>query len=122
MSKARPAIGRLEAIVIDICDMPRAEKFWSAVIGLTFGPSFEPQFRRASISKKLGLSLVLQLVPEKKTKLKNRLHVDIEVGDLEKALKQVEAAGGKLVRLLLNKHGVPFIVCADPNGNELDLV
>ena len=122
MSEQKQGVGRLEAIVVDVHDMTRAEKFWSAVTGLTFGPSYEPQFRRATILPATGLSLVLQLQlePEKKAG-KNRMHLDFDVADVEQALKKVETLGGKLVRRVVSKSGAGFVVCADPDGNEFCL-
>ncbi|MBM4406247.1 MAG: VOC family protein [Chloroflexi bacterium] len=119
---AKRPIGRVEAIVIDVCDIKRGQAFWSAVTGLTFGPSYEPQFRRAALYPGSGISLVLQEVPEKKRRIKNRLHLDVEVGDAGRALKQVEALGGRLARHVHTKSGTYFIVCADPDGNEFCLV
>ena len=112
-------IGRLEAIVIDVGDLTSAEAFWSSVTGYTFGPSFQSNFRRAAIVP--GISLVLQQVPEEKALLKNRLHLDIEVSDIDHALEQVEALGGRLVRSVTNEVG-SIAVCADPDGNEFCLV
>ncbi|MBI3744366.1 MAG: VOC family protein [Chloroflexi bacterium] len=116
----RKAVGSLEAFVLDVHDLARAETFWSAVTGYAFGPSIEPQFRRTAVAP--GLSFVLQLVPEKKKTLKNRAHLDIEVPDLEAALKQVEVLGGRLAKRVRSKVGGSFIVCADPDGNEFCLV
>ena len=64
--------------------------------GLTFVPSSEPQFRRVAVLAGPGISLVVQLVPERK-KEKNRVHLDIEVADVEAGLTQVEGLGGRLV-------------------------
>ena len=122
MATQRRRVGRLEAFVLDVTDMPRAEAFWSAVLGFTFGPSVEPQFRRTAISKELVLSFVLQLVPEKKTRVKNRMHLDVEVTDLEKAVKDVEKLGGRLVKRVRSKVGGWHFTCADPDGNEFCLV
>jgi predicted enzyme related to lactoylglutathione lyase len=112
------SVGRVEAIVIDVSDLGCAQSFWSAVTGLTFGPSYEPQFRRAALFPGSGISLVLQEVPEKKGRQKNRLHLDVEVADLGKALKKVESLGGRLACHVKSKTGDVFTVCADPDGNE----
>ncbi len=113
-------VGRLEAIVVDVSDLERAMKFWSSLTGYTFGPSFTPQCR-ATVMPESGIRLVLQRVPEKKA-VKNRMHLDIEVSDLEQALKQVETIGGRIVERVPNPGVGPFIVCADPDGNEFCLV
>jgi predicted enzyme related to lactoylglutathione lyase len=108
-------IGRLEAIVIDVSNLDRAASFWSGVLGVPFGPSVMPQFRRANLVS--GLHVVLQLVPERKAD-KNRVHVDIEVADLGEALRRVEALGGSKVRLVEDEGFDPLYICADPDGNE----
>lgn len=110
-------IGFVEAVVIDVGDLNQAMVFWSHVIGEEFGPSFEPTFRRAKLAS--GLAIVLQQVSEAKTG-KNRMHIDIEVPDLEEGLKRIEAIGGRMVSRADNKHG-SHIVCADPDGNEFCL-
>lgn len=106
---------------MDVSDLKRAAAFWSSVTGLTFGKSVEPQFRRATVLPGSGISLVLQQVPEAKS-MKNRVHPDVEVADLEQALKQVKALGGRLVSRVRSKVGGSFIVCTDPDGNEFCLV
>ena len=110
-------IGRFEAVVIDVGDIERAMAFWSGVVGEPFGPSVQPEYRRATLAS--GLNVVLQLVPETKTG-KNRVHVDIEVADLQAGLVSVQELGGSFVQAVDNGQG-GFFVCADPDGNEFCL-
>ena len=109
-------IGNLEAVVIDVSDFATAEAFWG---GVSFGPSVTDQFRRATLPS--GLRLVLQLVPERKA-TKNRVHLDVEVADLDEALGKVKALGGTQVRRLEQEGHDPLDICADPDGNEFCLV
>ena len=110
-------VGFVEAIVIDVADFRRAEAFWSALVGCEFGPSFEPTFRRAKLSS--GIALVLQQRPDLKgVDTRNRVHIDVEVEDIEAALARVESMGGALVERVGNQN---HIVCADPDGNEFCL-
>ncbi len=118
MTSEAKGIGRFEAVVIDVNDMKRAEAFWSAVIGEGFGPSVQAEYRRATLAS--GLNVVLQHVPETKAG-KNRVHVDIEVDDLQEGLSSVQALGGSFVGEVDNGQG-GFVVCADPDGNEFCLV
>ena len=113
-------VGRLEAIVVDVGDLERAMKFWSSLTGYAFGTSFTPPCRAALMAES-GIRLVLQQVPEKKI-VKNRVHLDIEVSDLEQALVQVETLGGRLVKRVPNPGVGPFVICADPDDNEFCLV
>ena len=110
-------IGFLEAVVIDVSDLDRGVAFWAAMLGCEFGPSFEPTFRRATSAS--GLALVLQKAGEAKTG-KNRVHLDIEVLDLDTALRQVQECGGSFVTRVDNQPGA-HVVCADPDGNEFCL-
>ncbi len=110
-------VGYLEAIVIDVADFERTEAFWSQLLGCEFGPSFEPTFRRAQLPS--GVALVLQLRPDPKG-TRDRVHVDVEVDDIDAALVRVEAIGGVLAGRVENEFGA-HIVCADPDGNEFCL-
>ena len=114
------ALGSLEAVTLDVGDLECATVFWSAVLGVTFGPSVVPQIRSVPIAP--GLSLDLQLVPERKTLVKNRMHMDVRVAGLDAALRQVEALGGSLVRRVHDDGLDPLYICADPDGNEFCLV
>ena len=107
----------IEAVVLDVSDLGKSAAFWTAIIGGNFGPSFEANFRRAKFKR--GPDLVLQEVPEVKSG-KNRVHLDIEVPDLEEGLHRVNSAGGRLVTRVDNEFG-SHIVCADPDGNEFCL-
>ena len=110
-------IGFVEAIVIDVSGLAIASAFWAAVTGKEFGPSFESNFLRARSES--GLDPVLQEVADVKTG-KNRLHLDIQVTDIEIALESVTAVGGSLVARADNEFGV-LVVCADPDWNEFCL-
>ena len=114
---SQQALGFIEAIVIDVSDLDRSMAFWTAVTGQTFGPSFEPNFRRARFER--GPALVLQEVREVKSG-KNRVHLDIEVSNLDEALRRVTSVGGRLVTRVDNEFG-SLVVCADSDGNEFCL-
>lgn len=116
----RDGVGRLEGVVIDVSDLEKAMEFWSLLTGYAFGPSYTPQCR-ATVMPGSGIRLVLQQVPETKV-VKNRVHLDFEVSDLEQALDRVEALGGRLVDRVHNPGVGSLIICADPDGNELCLV
>ena len=110
-------IGFVEAIVVDASDLAKGAAFWGAVTGKEFGPSFEPNFLRARSES--GPDLVLQEVANVKTG-KNRMHLDIQVTDIEVALESVSAMGGSLVARADNEFG-GLVVCSDPDGNEFCL-
>jgi hypothetical protein len=62
---------------------------WFVALALGCGPRLGP--------KGAG-SLLLQLVPEKKTDLKNRAHIDITVTDVGHAVDEVLNLGGSFIR------------------------
>ena len=110
-------IGFVEAIVIDVSDLAIGATFWGTVTGKEFGPSFEANFLRARSES--GFDLVLQEVADVKTG-KSRMHLDIQVANIEIALESVTAIGGRLVARADNEFG-GLVVCADPDGNEFCL-
>ena len=61
--------------------------------------------------------VVLQEVPEKHA-VKNRLHLDIHVENLDEAILRVVSAGGSKLRDMASG----FAVMADPDGNEFCLI
>jgi predicted enzyme related to lactoylglutathione lyase len=61
-------------------------------------------------------------VPEPKT-VKNRLHLDVFVEDIEQACSRAEALGGqRLTERTISEYGYEWHVVADPEGNELCFV
>ncbi len=119
------AVGALRSIVVDVNDLKESERFWSSVLGLEVQwPSGEGQFSR--IGAKGAGSVLLQLVPEKKTDLKNRVHIDITVMDVGSALDEVLRLGGSVIKepaLWPETDSVlEWAVMADPSGNEFCLI
>lgn len=71
-------------------------------------------------------SILLQLVPEEKTPVKNRVHLDITVQDIDLAVDQVIGLGGNLVRPK-GTYGpdgprLEWAIMADPFGNEFCII
>jgi predicted enzyme related to lactoylglutathione lyase len=86
--------------------------------------AWEGQYSR--IGAKGAGSVLLQLVPEKKTELKNRAHFDITVTDVARAVLEVVNLGGSVVReAVLYPEADPLLeqaIVADPSGNEFCLI
>jgi len=119
------AVGALRSIVIDVNDIEEAERFWSAVLGLEVQfDVFENQYSR--IGAKGGGSVLLQLVPEKKTEFKSRAHVDLTVTDVGRAVDEIVNLGGSLTREAVRyPERDPILeqaIVADPSGNEFCLI
>lgn len=86
------AVGTPRRIVIDVNDLDVGERFWAAVTGLP--PRFSAwQGQFSGLGDIETGSMLLQLVPESKTALKNRIHPDVTVADVERAVEEVIALG-----------------------------
>ncbi|MCH8088383.1 MAG: VOC family protein [Chloroflexi bacterium] len=111
-------IGALALIGIDVEDLDRSDRFWSAVLGLKEAERDGPYIFYEK--QKGGPIIYLQKVPEKKTS-KTRVHLDIDVTDVDVALKRVEALGGRKLAVV-EESGLRWVVVADLDGNEFCLV
>ena len=119
------AVGEMRSLVVDVNDLEEGERFWASVLGLEVEFSaWEGQFSR--IGRKGSGSILLQLVPEKKTDLKNRAHIDLTVENVERAVNEVLGLGGSVIK----EPGIfpesdpllEWAVMADPSGNEFCLI
>lgn len=113
-------IGSFWGVVIDVSDLDRAVAFWSTAAGLTFEASLTAQYR-ASTDPRSGTRVVLQSVPEGKAG-KNRVHLDLTLPDVEEGVRRIEALGGRLLNWVHDPGMPPYVVCADPDGNEFCLI
>lgn len=117
-SSNETAVGVLRMVGIDVGDLDRAKEFWSAILGLkeeSRGPEYLIFVRRP------GEPIIyLQKVPEKKI-IKNRMHLDIAVEDLDEAVDRALALGATRSQTIPG--GGPHVaVLEDPDGNEFCLV
>jgi predicted enzyme related to lactoylglutathione lyase len=107
-------IGSIDEVVIDCADPGTLAAFWSQVLG------GEPVERDAAwwyILPPGWTQLSFQKVPEGKT-VKNRVHLDVRVDDIEAATAQAEALGARRVGAVHHDTGGSFQVLLDPEGNE----
>ena len=123
------AVGTLRRIVIDVNDLAVGERFWSAVSGLPLrfsGTNDASQGQFSALGDIETGSILLQLVPEAKTALKNRAHPDITVTDVARAVGEVIVLGGTLVKppgpFPETDPELEWAVMADPFGNEFCLI
>ena len=108
-----PAIG----LVLDCENPERLAEFWGAALGYvnlgTFG-SYVALFPDG----RPGPKLLLQKVAEAKS-VKNRMHLDIEVPDIEDEASRLVALGAERVQTApCSEHGTTWVLMADPEGNE----
>ena len=109
---------RYYQVVID-CDDPRAlADFWIGFTGYEVSHAYDDwvSIRHPSGNPRIGF----QKVPEPKT-VKNRVHLDFVTTDEEATAKEIEAMGA--TRLWVSDDPEdPFVVLADPEGNEFCIV
>jgi predicted enzyme related to lactoylglutathione lyase len=116
-------------MVVDVNDLATGEAFWSAVTGLEVlfsGRTSAVQGQFSGLGEKEAGSILLQLVPERKTDLKNRAHIDLTVEDVSRAVEEVIALGGSVIRtpgfFPEDDPEIEWAVVADPFGNEFCVI
>jgi predicted enzyme related to lactoylglutathione lyase len=111
-------VGTLYAITIDVNDLETCAKFWSQVLGADILWQNESYLRLGQKGERP--TLLLQKVPERH-KEKNRVHIDLDVSELDAAVSRVQELGGNKLREL-NEYGIKWAVRADPERNACGLV
>ncbi len=113
LSITPPAIG----FVLDCADPAALAEFWAPALDYANVGSagayvaLYPNGRR-------GPKLLLQRVEEPKT-VKNRMHFDIEVADIEaEAVRLVSLGARRLSEGPCSEHGSAWLLMSDPEGNE----
>ncbi|WP_228979125.1 VOC family protein [Streptomyces sp. DH12] len=105
-------------IVFDCADPAAQVRFWAGLLG------GEPVDRSADwsyVDPPEFARLAFQRVPEGKA-VKNRLHLDLEAGEVAAAAEAAVARGAERVGgLVQDEHGC-FQVLRDPEGNEFCFV
>jgi hypothetical protein len=120
---------RLTEIVLDCRDPVAQASFWSAVLGYHVVRSEEGQVEIAAwshdppdLARQIALSpgvptLVFVTVPEGKV-VKNRLHLDLRPTEhlLDAEVERLIQLGARPANV--GQGSVPWVVLADPEGNE----
>jgi predicted enzyme related to lactoylglutathione lyase len=114
---------QLSEIVID-CDEPaRVARFWGDVLGWPVVDDQRGFLWTSATGEPAGPSpmLVFVPVPGRKT-TKNRLHLDLNPSGCDQAteLERLLALGAR--RVDVGQGDVPWVVLADPEGNEFCLL
>jgi predicted enzyme related to lactoylglutathione lyase len=114
MPESSKPVAKLGATVIDVNNLELEKTFWQAALGVQ--PASEPDGYVFFKAQQGRSGLTLQKVPESKT-TKNRVHLDLEVENLDKGIKQLEAIGAKVIQTT-PAEGWQWVVMTDPEGNE----
>ena len=106
-------------VVID-CAGPRAlARFWAAATGYEIDDESDDWAAIRGEGER-NIRIAFQRVPEGKV-AKNRVHVDLAAADEEAEARKIEALGA--TRLWVSDDADdPFVVLADPEGNEFCVV
>jgi predicted enzyme related to lactoylglutathione lyase len=108
------AVMRIE-LTLDCTELDQAATFWQAALGYVLDGAIEGRY--VSLSGQ-GLALTLQRVEERKS-VKNRMHLDLLVDEVEEEVRRLEALGAsRLTPVARQEFGQTWFVLADPEGNE----
>ncbi|MFC0042706.1 VOC family protein [Actinomadura rayongensis] len=105
--------------VLDCADPAALAPFWADLLGWTVrgdGGRYE-----AVLDADGETRMLLQRVPEPKT-VKNRMHLDLRVSDMDVWLPRALGLGASVVRGPFDDEGWLTTVLADPQGNEFCLI
>jgi predicted enzyme related to lactoylglutathione lyase len=106
--------------VLDSPDPEALAPFWATALGYVVSGSVDNYVLLLPDGRE-GPKLLLQRVLEHKAD-KNRMHLDIEVADIEGTASQLEELGAtRLTAQAHFEHDCHWIVMADPQGNEFCL-
>jgi predicted enzyme related to lactoylglutathione lyase len=108
----------INEIVVDCADPVRVADFWASALG--WQPQREAEYMWMSASgdpRDGGLILVFVPVPEAKT-VKNRVHIDVSPRGCDQAEEVERLLGLGATPVDVGQGDVPWVVLADPEGNE----
>jgi len=111
-------IGRVGEVVVDCHDPMRLAEFWQRLLGGYFVRSGSDWVQ---LEPPAGVTIAFQRVPEPKS-VKNRLHLDIDVRDLDQSIAAAESYGAARVGDVITDELAAFQTMTDPEGNEFCLV
>jgi predicted enzyme related to lactoylglutathione lyase len=109
-------------LVIDTVDPQALAPFWCGLLAVKVDATIgDGQYVVLSPTQD-GLTVGFQRVPEAKSG-KNRLHLDLDVEDLDKATAEIEELGGRWLEPgnTRDLEGFRWRCMADPEGNEFDI-
>lgn len=119
---------RLTEVIIDCRDLVGQVRFWRDALGYQEVGSGDgwvalrapgPEVTEALLREgPQPPAVALVVVPEEKT-VKNRVHVDLTPVDRSQADEVARLEGLGARRIDVGQSGVPWVVMADPEGNEL---
>jgi predicted enzyme related to lactoylglutathione lyase len=102
-------------VTLDCSDLDTAAAFWGAALRCSVDHVIEGRYVSLHGA---GIVLSLQRVAEPKI-VKNRMHLDLLVGDVDAEVRRLEALGAtRLTTMAREEFGQVWFVLADREGNE----
>jgi predicted enzyme related to lactoylglutathione lyase len=115
MSNVHPA--PVFGLVLDCADPERLAEFWAPALGYV-NVGTAGAYVALFPDGRSGPKLLLQRVAEPKS-VKNRMHLDIEVPDIEaEAARLIALGASKVSESAVSEHDTTWFLMADPEGNE----
>jgi len=115
---------RWQCICVDSTEPARTASFWEQALGWrrTYQTPDEVVLEPPEGSPEDGISpdILFLRVPEEKA-VKNRLHIDLRPDDQEAEVARLEALGARRIDVGQGAD-VTWVVLADPEGNEFDVL
>ncbi len=109
-------------IEVDCVDPEPIARFWGKVLGWEVQRHGDVLWMSASgVPSDADLKLVFAKVPEGKS-VKNRLHIDLSPSGCDQAEELERLLGLGASRIDIGQGDVPWVVLADPGGNEFCLL
>jgi predicted enzyme related to lactoylglutathione lyase len=105
----------LFSVTIDCNDPETLAAFWSRLTGYEVTTAFDG-FAELRGDGSVGPRFMFMKVPEPKS-TKNRMHIDLDIADLDREVERVLGLGASLV----GRHeefGITWATFRDPEGNE----
>lgn len=104
-------------LVLDCADPESLATFWTVALDYVLIGSVG-SYVLLMPDGRPGPKLLLQRVDEGKV-AKNRMHIDIEVSDIDGLATRLESVGARRISAGdISEHETRWIVMADPEGNE----
>jgi catechol 2,3-dioxygenase-like lactoylglutathione lyase family enzyme len=114
---------RIQCLCVDSAHPSKSADFWEAALGWrrTHDTDGEVVLEPPAGSPEDGVApdLLFLKVPEAKM-VKNRLHLDLRPADQAAEVARLEALGAR--RVDVGQGDVSWVVMADPDGNEFDVL
>ena len=116
-------MNRLVSITIDCADPARLASFWSRMLNIAETDQHAGDSGWATVGSRSDNQprLTFQRVPESKTG-KTRIHLDIQVDDIDAGRQHVENLGGQWSGVRHDHDEGVVLVMHDPEGHEFCIV